>query len=84
MSENELNVAIELSEEELKKVDGGAVQYRRPEEKPGFVIYKIKDGDTLSRIAGNHRCTVKDIMAWNPYIINPSRIYAGAYLYIMQ
>jgi len=84
MSENEIMAAIELSEEELMKVDGGVVQYRRPEPKEGFLIYQIQRGDTLNRIASYFDCTVRDIMAWNPYIVNPSRIYTGAYLYIRQ
>ena len=83
MSEFDLE-ALELSEEELAKVDGGVVQYRMPAEKRGFIIYQIGRGDTLNKIARHFGCTVSQIMAWNPYIENKNKIYTGAYLYIKE
>ncbi len=78
MSEFE-NKAIELSVEELDKIGGG---YKRPPEKAGFIIYKIQKGDTLTRIAEKHDCTVNDLLRWNPKITDKNKIYAGDYLYI--
>ena len=74
--------AVELSEEELSQVDGGAVQYKRPPEKRGFIIYQISRGDTLYKIGRHFGVTVNQILAWNPYIENRNKIYTGAYLYI--
>ena len=74
--------AMEMSEEELEKVDGGYVQYKRPPERVGFIIYQIGRGDTLNKIARYFGVTVNEILAWNPYIENRNRIYSGAYLYI--
>ena len=78
MSEFE-NEAIELSIDELEKIGGG---YKRPVEKAGFVIYQIRRGDNLSKIAKAYRCTVNDLLRWNPKITNKNLIYAGDYLYI--
>lgn len=39
--------------------------------------YTIKSGDTLSQIAKNNGVTVKDLMAANPGIKDPNKIYAG-------
>lgn len=78
MSEFENN-AIELSLEELDKIGGG---YTKPAEKAGFIIYKIKKGDNLTRIASAHRCTITELLKWNPKITNKNVIYAGDFLYI--
>jgi len=74
--------ALELTEEELAQVDGGVVQYKRPPEKIGFIIYQIGKGDTLNKIARYFGVTVNQILAWNPYIVDRNKIYNGAYLYI--
>jgi len=76
--------ATELSEEELNAVDGGAVQFRVPPAKRGFIVYQISKGDTLGRIALHFGCTIKDLMSWNPYITDMNKIYSGAYLYIRE
>ena len=76
MSEiNELNV------EEMNEVAGG---YRKPAEKFGYIIYQIKKGDTLGRIAQKYHTTQKAIMSYNPKIVNKNLIYAGDYIYIKQ
>ena len=79
MSEFEIE-AIELSAEELEKIGGG---YKRPVEKPGFIIYQIHRGDNLTKIARRYECTVNDLLRWNPKIKNKNLIYTGDYLYIM-
>lgn len=76
MSENR-----ELNFEEMDQVAGG---YKKPPEKAGFIIYQIQKGEVLSRIAKKFNTTVAMIMAWNPKITNPDKIYAGDYLYIKQ
>ena len=81
MSEFENLEAIELSLEELEKIDGG---YKKPAEKPGFIIYQIVKGDNLSKIAKKFKTTVANILAWNPKIKNKNLIYAGDYLYIKK
>ena len=78
MSEFE-NTAIELSLEELEKIGGG---YTKPAAKTGFVIYQIKRGDNLTRIAKSHGCSVNDLLKWNPQITDKNKIYAGDYLYV--
>ncbi len=82
MSEFENMEALELSLEEMDQAAGGASRYAPLKAKTGYIIYKVKAGDTLSRIAGQHHCTVSDLMRWNPKITNKSRIYANEYLYI--
>ena len=82
MSEFENMEALELSMEEMDQAAGGASRYKPLSQKAGFIIYKVQRGDTLTRIAAAHRCTVADIMRWNPKITNKSRIYANEYLYI--
>ena len=71
--------AVELSIEEMDAISGG---YKPMAAKRGFTQIQIKKGDTLTRIAKAHKCTVADLMKWNPQIKNRNLIYAGAYLYI--
>ena len=80
MSELE-NMAAELSLEEMDQVSGG---YKKPPEKPGYEIYKIRKGDTLSGIARKHGCTVNDILRWNPKITDRNKIYYDDYIYILK
>ncbi len=82
MSEFEKIEAMELNMEEMDQVAGGASRFKTVTEKAGFIIYKVKKGDTLIRIASTHHCTVSDILRWNPKITDKSRIYANEYLYI--
>ncbi len=82
MSEFENLEAVELSMEEMNEAAGGANRYKSLPAKVGFVIYKVKSGDNLAKIARNHNCTVRDILTWNPKITDKNRIYANEYLYI--
>ena len=70
---------FELTAEEMDQVSGG---YKRPVDKAGFQIYQIKKGDNLTRISAAYRCSINDILAWNPKIKDKNKIYAGDYLYI--
>lgn len=79
---SEVNNTVELNLEEMEEVSGG--KYRRPAPRKGFAIYQIMPGDTLFRIAKAHRCTVDDLMYWNPKITNRNLIHAGDYLYIRR
>ena len=49
-------------------------------EKPtenGTIIYTVKSGDTLSKIAREYGTTVNSIVSLNPSITNPNLIYPG-------
>ncbi len=80
MSEFENNNAVELNENEMNEIAGGA--FKRPSEKEGFIVYQIQKGDNLNRIAIAHHCTVKALLQWNPKIHNKNLIIVGDYLYI--
>ena len=80
MSEFENKPAVELSESEMNEIAGGA--FKRLAEKEGFIVYQIKKGDNLNRIAIAHHCTVKALLQWNPKIHNKNLIIVGDYLYI--
>jgi len=53
----------------------------KPDPKPERLTYKIKWGDTLSRIAVKFHVTVKELCLWNN-ISNPNKIYAGDVIYV--
>ena len=78
MTESE-NKFTELNANDMEKISGG---YRRLPAKEGFIVYKIVSSDTLTRIAQRYRCTVNDLLRWNPKITNKNLIYAGDYIYI--
>ena len=79
MSEFENKEAMELSMDEMKDAAGG---FKRPVEKVGYIIYQVKKGDNLNRIAIAHHCTVRELLQWNPSITNKNLIVVGQYLYI--
>ena len=43
----------------------------------GTIIYTVKSGDTLSKIAREYGTTVNNIVSLNPSITNPNLIYPG-------
>lgn len=47
----------------------------KPEPTPEPKTYKVKKGDTLSKIAKAHKVTLKKLIAANPQIKNPDLIY---------
>lgn len=68
--------AADLTEEELKLVDGGVIG-----DTGYYIRYQIKRGDTLMRIAERYGTTVDTLVRING-IANKNRIYAGHYLLI--
>ena len=48
-----------------------------PEPDPEPKTYKVKKGDTLSKIAKAHKVTLKKLIAANPQIKNPDLIHPG-------
>lgn len=48
-----------------------------PEPKPEPKTYKVKKGDTLTKIAKAHKVTLKKLIAANPQIKNPDLIHPG-------
>ena len=75
----------ELNLEEMEEIIGGKNNGgydRRPQEKPGCVIYKIGAGQTLGKIARANGTTVEQIMKVNKELKNPNFIRAGAYIYL--
>ncbi len=86
MTENMMDIGNiefgeELSQDELAGAAGG--KFTKPAEKAGFFIYQIQPRDTLIRIA--RKFGIKDyrqIVRWNPKIVNPNLIRRGDYLYI--
>lgn len=49
----------------------------KPEPTPKPKTYKVKKGDTLSKIAKAHKVTLKKLIAANPQIKNPDLIHPG-------
>ena len=80
MSEFENLEAVELDMNEMNEVAGGA--FKPLPDKRGFIIYQISKGETLGRIAKRFGYTVKDLLDWNPKIVDRNKIYYGDYLYI--
>ncbi len=51
---------------------------------PEQVVYTVKSGDTLSKIAAAYGVTVEDILAANPSITDPNQIAPGDKIVIPQ
>lgn len=66
------------------KIYTGDVIFVSPPIEPEFIEYIIKRGDTLSGIAKKFGTTIKQIMADNPYIKDPNKIYTGNILKIRR
>ena len=76
---------MELNLNEMEEVSGGKNEggyARKPREKAGCKIYKIKSGDTLIKIAKHHGTTAEHLMRINPELTNRSIIVAGCYIYV--
>ncbi len=82
MSEFKNDPVVELNVNELDQAAGGVNRYKRLNAKEGFIIYQVKPGDTLNKLATRYHCTVSDILRWNPKITNRNMIYDNEYLYI--
>lgn len=69
MEENKMPIADEM----LDEVAGGAGKSYKYK-----IIYTVKKGDALDRIARHFQVTRKEIMGWNPgRIKNPDHIEVG-------
>ena len=77
---------MELNLNEMENIVGGDGGYsKKPAAKKGFIIYQIKNGDNLTRIANNFRTTVDAIVKANRSVItNRNFIRAGFFIYILQ
>lgn len=53
-------------------------------EQPCESSYIVQRGDTLRKIANACNTTVKELLAVNPQIMNPERIYVGQVIYLSQ
>ena len=80
MSEFENMEAMELDLNEMNEVAGGA--FKPLPVKRGFIVYQISKGETLGRIAKRFGYTVKDLLNWNPKIVDKNKIYYGDSIYI--
>jgi len=49
---------------------------------PTPIVYTIKKGDTLSKIAASHGLTLEELMAANPAIKNPNKVAEGQQIVI--
>jgi LysM repeat protein len=49
---------------------------------PTPIVYTIKKGDTLSKIATSHGLTLEELLAANPEIKNPNRVSEGQQIVI--
>ena len=58
-----------MMDNEMETVTGGAAN--------GTLYYRIAKGDTLGEIAKKYGTTVNKLMALNPQIKDPNKIYAG-------
>ncbi len=76
MSEEMKNVMNEVSVEELENAAGGAADYRR-------IVYVVKKGDTLTKIAHRYGVTVDNLVHWNA-IKNRNLIVVGQKLVIVK
>lgn len=79
----EMNV---LNMDELENVTGGknekGLEYKPKKIPKGCVLYQIKRGDTMKKIAQDHGITTAELMKLNPNIVNANSIVAGFYLFV--
>lgn len=80
MTDFENMEAVELNAEEMNEVAGGA--FKALPAKTGFIVYRIQKGENLTRIAKKYKCTVSQLLSWNPKITDKNIIYAGDYIYV--
>lgn len=76
---------IELNQEQMEKVSGGKNEggyMRRPPERDGCMIYQVKPGETLGRIARANGTTVQEIMGVNKELKNANFLTPRAFIYI--
>ena len=64
------------------KSNEGASENKVSEPEQQYETYKIKSGDTLTKIARQYGTTIEKILEANPYVTNKNRIYTGKTLQI--
>ncbi len=73
----------ELNQNEMEMINGGqGGSPTRLPDNPGFRVYRIQNGDCLSRLAGRPGTTVEYLKRINPTIHNVNDITAGYYIYL--
>ncbi len=73
----------ELNLDEMEQVVGGKGGSRtRLPDKDGYIVHKIKKGETLIKIAEQYGTTVDEILSENDTIQNRNDITSGYYIYI--
>ncbi len=78
-----MEAIVEMDVNDMENAAGGS-RYKKPDPIKGFIIYQIQPHDTLYKIGKAHRCTVDQLLFWNPKITNRNLIRAGDYLYIKK
>ncbi len=56
---------------------GESYSYENPEFKEGTMVYTVKSGDALWKIARQYQLTTDELLALNPQVKNASLIYVG-------
>lgn len=74
--------SIRRAERERKAAEV-AEQKAKAKVEPQFIIYRVKSGDYLGRIASRHHVTVSQLMRWNG-LTNPDRLREGQKLKIYR
>lgn len=75
----------ELTLNEMEKIVGGTGGSCRPlPDKEGFLVYQIRRGDTLGKIARRYNTTAEYLKSINPTIDNINDITPGYYIYVPQ
>lgn len=75
MMDNIPKNAIELSDEEVELVNGGAKSINQ--------YYVVQRGDTLDRIAHRFGTTIEKLKRLNPNITDPTELHAGDRILVM-
>jgi LysM repeat protein len=76
-------VKIEVSKKEnINGIKGIEISNEELSEVPSLVIYYVKEGDSLWKIAKKYRTTVEDIMKYND--LKDDKIYTGDQLMIAK
>ena len=84
MTDEIMNDAAELNEEELEEVSGGKISFKKRRDKAGWTQHKVTATDTLIRIAKQYGIADwRKIRTWNPHIDHKTNlIRTGEWLWI--
>ena len=67
-----------------KTIEGGLNLLKLQQKTGKIIVYTIKSGDNMSKIAAAHRTTVKQIQQANPQIKNINKIFPNQKINIPQ